>query len=180
MPAPSGDGLALGRDALRQLHQSLLARAPEQAVTILQEAGYGSGEGVFRAFAAWLPGATGIATPPDIDVAHFPGVLSDFLDSRGWGTVTVTPVGGAALAVDSVDWAEADPGSAEMPMCFFTAGMLADLLGRISGEPVAVMEVECRSRGDGRCRFLAAAPDTLQEVYQKMSEGKSYEEALAG
>ena len=85
---------------------------------------------------------------------------------------------GAALALDSSDWAEAEPGTAETPMCFFSAGMLADLMGRVSGETVAVMEVECRSRGDSICRFLSASPETLQEVYEKMTGGMSYAEAL--
>jgi hypothetical protein len=43
---------------------------------------------------------------------------------------------------------------------------------------VAVMEVECRSRGDGRCRFLAAAPETLSELYDRMAQGASYPAAL--
>jgi predicted hydrocarbon binding protein len=63
-------------------------------------------------------------------------------------------------------------------MCFFSAGMLADFLGRLSGEAAAVMEVECRSRGDARCRFLSAMPETLQRVYEGMTEGRSYEDAL--
>ena len=67
-----------------------------------------------------------------------------------------------------------------MPMCFFSSGMLADLMGRVSGETVAVMEVECRSRGDSICRFLSASPTTLQEVYEKMTAGMSYAEALQG
>jgi len=55
---------------------------------------------------------------------------------------------------------------------------LAEFFGRLSGEPVAVMEVECRSRNDERCRFLSASPDTLNEVYEQMKEGRGYEEAL--
>jgi hypothetical protein len=105
-------------------------------------------------------------------------VLSAFFRATGWGPVSVTPLGGAALAVDSSDWAEADPGSADTPMCYFSSGMLADFLGRLSGEPVAVMEVECRSKNDARCRFLSAAPDTLNAVYEQMSQGQSYQQVL--
>jgi len=43
---------------------------------------------------------------------------------------------------------------------------------------VAVMEVECRSRGDARCRFLAGSPDTLSALYDRMAQGSSYSEAL--
>ena len=98
----------------------------------------------------------------------------------GWGSLTVGPLGVAALALDSSDWAEAQPGTAQTPMCFFSSGMLADFLGRLSGEPVAVMEVECRSRQDPRCRFLSASPDTLNAVYDQVAQGRSYEEALGG
>jgi hypothetical protein len=63
-------------------------------------------------------------------------------------------------------------------MCFYSAGMLADFFGRLSGEGVAVMEVECRSRGDSRCRFLTAVPERLQRVYEGITEGRSYQEAL--
>src|SRR2546425_411950 len=84
----------------------------------------------------------------------------------------------AALVVDSTDWVEADPGSADIPMCYFSSGMLSDFFGRLSGEPVAVMEVECRSRNDERCRFLSAAPETLNVVYEQMTQGTSYEQAL--
>ena len=63
-------------------------------------------------------------------------------------------------------------------MCFFSAGMLADFLGRVSEETIAVMEVECRSRGDGRCRFLSATPAVLDNVYNEMTSGRTYVEAL--
>ena len=114
---------------------------------------------------------------PDADLLS--DALSEFFRSYGWGTLTVRAVGGSALAVDSFDWAEADPGTAEAPMCFFTAGMLADFLGRLAGETVSVMEVECRSRNDARCRFLSATPAVLQQVYERMTQGTGYEEALA-
>jgi predicted hydrocarbon binding protein len=163
---------------LRQLHRSLQQHAPDAAITVLQEAGYAAGEGVYGALCAWLAGHAGVGRPDELDAADFGGALSDFFQASGWGRVSVIPVGGAALALDSPDWAEAEPDTAQMPMCFFSAGMLADLLGRVSGEPVAVMEVECRSRGDSICRFLSASPATLQEVYEKMTTGLSYAEAL--
>ena len=158
---------------VRQLHASLLSRAPDQAIAILQEAGYAAGEGLYRAFAA-------ANNPSDLDADLFAETLSEFFTSSGWGAVTISPVGTGALALDSSEWAEAEPGTSQTPMCFFSAGMLADFLGRVSDEPVSVMEVECRSRGDARCRFLSATPDVLQRVYEAMTEGRSYEEALSG
>ena len=173
------DGLSLGRDTLRALRQSLLAHAPDHAIGILQEAGYTSGEGMFRLFSDWLRTQHGLDGPEELDAARLNDVLSDFFQSHGWGSIVITPLGGGALALDSPDWTEADPGTADSPMCFFSAGMLADFLGRLASEPVAVMEVECRSRNDGRCRFLSAAPETLDRVYEEMNAGRSYEEALS-
>ncbi len=172
------DGLTVGRGALRQLHVSLLRDAADHAVTILQDAGFAAGEGVYHAFCAWLPGQTGVARPDELDAGQLNDVLSAFFQATGWGNVAIEPLGHAALVVDSSDWAEADPGSAQAPMCFFSTGMLADFLGRLSGALVAVMEVECRSRNDARCRFLSASPDTLNAVYEQMTEGTSYEQAL--
>src|SRR5207244_875820 len=105
-----------------------------------------AGAGGYDAFRAWLSAEIGVANPDDLDAGSLNQVLSAFFLAMGWGTLSVAPLGSAALTVDSGDWAEAEPGSAETPMCFFTSGMFADFLGRLSGEPVAVMEVECRSR----------------------------------
>ena len=84
-------------------------------------------------------------------------------------------LGGAVLALDSAEWAEAaDEGRGEFPSCHLTCGLLADFFGRLSDGLVAVMEVECRSRGDARCRFLAGAPETLSALYDRMAQGSSY------
>ncbi len=173
-------GLTIGTGGLRQLHRSLLQYSPDSAIAVLQESGYAAGEGVYTALCTWLGTHAGTERPEELDATLFAGALSDFFQGSGWGRLTIAPVGGAALALDSPDWIEAEPESAQIPMCFFSAGMLADLMGRVSGEQVAVMEVECRSKGDSICRFLSASPTTLQEVYEKMSAGMSYVEALQG
>jgi predicted hydrocarbon binding protein len=169
---------AMSPATLRQLHASLAARAPEHAIAVLQEAGYAAGDATYRAFAAWLPGRAGVERPEDLDADLLGELLSEFFEASGWGTIAMTPVGASSLALDSANWSESDPGTSESPMCFFSAGMLADFLGRLSDQPVAVMEVECRSRGDERCRFLSATPEMLEQVYERMTQGRSYEEAL--
>lgn len=178
IPTAPAAGLTIGAGGVRQLHRSLLQHAPDAAITILQESGFASGEGLYQALCAWLVSHAGVHRPDELDATQFSDALSGFFLAAGWGRLTVAPVGGAALALDSTDWIEAEPGSAQMPMCFFSSGMLADLLSRVSGEQVAVMEVECRSRDDGMCRFLTASPATLQEVYEKMTAGIPYVEAL--
>jgi len=177
-PTTATEGLTIGRAALRQLHASLLRDANAHAVDILQDAGFAAGAGVYQAFSVWLPEHAGVARPEELDAAQLEGVLTEFFQASGWGALTVGRLGRAALALDSTDWAEAEPGTAQTPMCFFSSGMLADFLGRLSGEQVAVMEVECRSKSDARCRFLSASPDTLNAVYEQMSQGRSYEDAL--
>lgn len=174
-------GVSLGRGALRALHRIVFAHAPDQAVTILQQAGFASGEGVYEAFRTWVPKHAGVAAPEDIDAGDLTEQLTRFFQSLGWGSLEVRPLAGGAMAVDSPDWIEAEPDAgATTPMCFFSAGMLADFLGRLADEGVAGMEVECRSRGDARCRFLLALPDTIQRVYAQMLEGRTYQDALAG
>jgi predicted hydrocarbon binding protein len=176
-PGAASDALTIGRAALLQLHQSLLRDAGDHAIPILQESGYAAGDGVYQAFCAWLP-AEGVQRPEDIEAAQLGDLLSRFFQEHGWGSISVAAVGPAAVALDSTDWVEAEPGTAETPMCYFSSGMLADFLGRLSGAPVAVLEVECRSRNDGRCRFLSASPDTLNTVYEHLTQGRSYAEAL--
>jgi bacteriochlorophyll 4-vinyl reductase len=180
VPTAPATGLTIGSGGLHQLHRSLMQHAPDAAITVLQEAGYAAGEGLYNALCTWLGTHAGTERPEELDAALFAGALSDFFQASGWGRVTIAPVGGAALALDSPDWIEAEPDTAQMPMCFFTAGMLADVMSRVSGEQVAVMEVECRCKGDSICRFLSASPATLQEVYEKMTAGVSYVEALQG
>ena len=55
---------------LRQLHASLATHAPEQALPILQEAGYAAGEGLYKAF-------TAVANPADLDAD-----LSQWIEDR--------------------------------------------------------------------------------------------------
>jgi hypothetical protein len=40
------------------------------------------------------------------------------------------------------------------------------------------MEVECRSMGNDRCRFLLGTAETLQRVYDEMGQGVGYEDAV--
>ena len=125
---------------------------------------------------AMLTVLAGIASSPWLlpRVTMTPGVY-ETRKSLGWGTVEVTPTGPSAFAVDSLNWAEAQEGAGlQYPGCYFTAGLLADFVSRIAAAPLAVMEVECRSRGDARCRWLVGAPDTLTALYERMAEGADY------
>lgn len=175
----SNQCIGLGRRALQQLRETLERDTGLQAANYLQEAGFAGGEELFGAYSAWLSATHGVREPGELDAAHLSGVLSRFFGEMGWGSLEVQPLGAAVLSLDSANWAEAaEAGGATFPSCHVSCGMLADFLGRMSADTVAVMEVECRSRGDARCRFLAGAPDTMSTLYERMAQGLGYEEAL--
>jgi|SRR5215207_4753215 len=179
VPRSKPAGLRLGRQVIHQLRASLERDAGLQAATHLQEAGFAGGEELYNAFAGWLAAERGVDPPADLDMQFLGEALSEFLSEQGWGKLGVLPLGTAVLALDSTDWAEAlDHPQGEFPSCHLSCGLLADFLSRISQGLVAVMEVECRSRGDARCRFLAGAPETLSVLYDRMAQGSGYVEAL--
>lgn len=160
--------VALSPRALHALRDRVGAQA-------LQEAGYAAGEATFRAFSSWLPRAAGVDHPSDLAAPRLAEVLSQFFVSLGWGAVQVTAIGDAAVAVDASAWAEASPeAQLQYPSCFFTAGLLADFMGRLAEASLAVMEVECRSKGDARCRWLVGAPETLSSLYEHLTQGADY------
>ncbi len=172
-------GLRLGRRVLHQLRSALERDTGLQASTYLQEAGFAGGEELFAEFKEWLLATCGVESPGELDAAFLGETLSAFFLDQGWGRLESSPLGESVLALDSADWAEAvDAGGGEFPSCHLTCGMLADFFGRLSDGLVAVMEVECRSRGDARCRFLAGSPDTLSTLYDRMAQGSGYAEAL--
>jgi predicted hydrocarbon binding protein len=172
-------GLRLGRKVLHQLRAALERDTGLQAASYLQEAGFAGGEELFAEFAEWLVATRGVERPSELDAEFLGEVLSQFFAEQGWGALQVTRLGDSVLALDSSDWAEAsDEGRGEFPSCHLTCGLLADFFGRLSDGLVAVMEVECRSRGEGRCRFLAGSPETLSTIYDRMAQGLGYADAL--
>jgi hypothetical protein len=180
MTAYDGGVLGMGSGLLRRLRGVLERDFGEQAATALQEAGYAAGEDLYEAWAIWVNKRAGVPDPGQLAAEHLSHLLSEFYADLGWGHLTVQRLG-AALAVDADDWVEADPAAqTQGPSCHVTAGVLAGMLGRLAGEHVAVLEIECRSRGDTHCRFLAGAPDTLQAVYEGVNGGRDYRDVLGG
>ena len=181
MPSSTPDPLALTsvpHTSLRALRSALVRDLGDGFATVLQEAGFAGGASVLDAFAAWC-GRHGLAAPVALPIETFHAALTRFLSEAGWGRITVTALSDAVLAIDSADWAEADP-EAPMPYpsCYYTAGMLADLLGRVADAPVGCMEVTCRSSGASGCRFLVGNPEVMAHVYQRITEGVGYQDAL--
>jgi predicted hydrocarbon binding protein len=169
--------VALTRASLATLRAALVRDAGPAAATYLQEAGYAGGEALFASFTAWCHDR-GIDEPEALDVHTFEQRASEYFRDAGWGRLAIGTLHETVATLDSTDWGEADPASAlDHPGCHLTTGMFADFFGRIADHPVAVLEVECRSAGAARCRFLVGSADVMTRIYDEMGQGVAYEEA---
>ncbi|MEE9180332.1 MAG: V4R domain-containing protein [Vicinamibacteria bacterium] len=180
-PAPVGV-ISIGRKALIATRRALLQDLGERGMERLQEIGCAAGEEVYESFSRWLPEFAGVRSADELDASALEEVLSEFFTSIGWGGVAIERLGTNGLSISSSDWAEADPSEgSEYPSCYFSSGLFADFLTRMAGgNAISIMEVECRSRGDDRCRFFAGAPSTLDAVYNAIAEGRDYREIFEG
>jgi uncharacterized protein len=175
---PGNALVAMTRDSLAALRAAMFRDMGPNAAAMLQEAGYAGGQAMFDAFGSWLK-SRGLPAAESLGVDHFAARATEFFRDAGWGSIELGSLDSVAT-VDSGDWAEGNPAfPLEFPGCYYTSGVMADFFGRLAGEPVAVMEVECRSMGGERCRFLIGSGETLQRVYDEMAQGIGYEEAVA-
>jgi predicted hydrocarbon binding protein len=148
----------------------------DHAAHALQTAGNAAGD----AFHDILTGASADTSPTDWSEAAFWRRFAELFARRGWGHLSNERVHDGVGALSADDWVEADPAfGEERPSCSFTAGLFANLLGRVSDDEVAVLEVECRSRGDQRCRFLYGSAAALDAVYARLRSGDAVGETLA-
>ena len=175
---PENALVALTRDSLLALRTALFRDVGPSAAAALQEAGYAGGQALYDAFTRWLTGR-GFAEPESLPAMEFGAQAGEFLRELGWGAIEVGSLGDVAT-IDAAEWAESDAAfPLEFPGCYYSAGMFSDFFSRLAGEPVAVMEVECRSMGAHRCRWLVGSGETMQHVYDQMGQGVPYDEALA-
>ena len=175
MPRPGtrAPELAIPVASLAALRRTLTAEVgADAAARALRAAGNAAGD-------AWYPQ---LATGDDEGLSEtvFWRRLSQLFSSRGWGTLTHSSIHPGVGALDASDWLEATSEKGEArPSCFFTTGMLANLLGNVAASGVAVLEVECRSSGAERCRFLFGSPEALNALYARVANGSAVEAALA-
>jgi bacteriochlorophyll 4-vinyl reductase len=161
--------LAALRDAL------VVAVGTEAAAQALRQAGFAAGDALFRILAG--DDADDLAELPS---PIFWSRLARLFSARGWGQLSYHQVHAGVGALDAANWVEAiaDHGAAQ-PSCHFTTGVLANLLGRVVGTEVAVLEVECRSRGEPRCRFLFGGAVAVYALYDRIAAGEGPDAALA-
>jgi predicted hydrocarbon binding protein len=170
--------VAFPRASMSALRAALLRDAGTGYAAYLQEAGYAGGETIFTAFREWLSGR-GADAPDALPYDAFAVQAAAFFSETGWGHVDVAPLHDVAATIDSSDWAEAEPDARlDHPGCHFTTGLLADFIGRVASSPLAVLEVECRSSGASRCRFVAGSAEVMHHVYERMAAGADYLSAI--
>ena len=118
---------------------------------------------------------------PALPLSDFFAELDRYFDEAGWGRLEHEVVNEGIGAIIATDWAESDPTEGRTaPGCHMSTGLLAELLSRAGGQPVAVMEVGCRSQGKAKCRFLFGSPTTLLLVHRKLARTVNPEEVLSG
>ena len=170
--------VALSRTALASLRGGLLNDGAISGASHLQEAGYAGSESVFQSFKEWAKRRTD-GDPGELDLEEFGELASGYFRDAGWGSLTLGSIGDAVATVDSVDWGEVDPTvQLPQPACFLTTGMLAGFFGQLAETPLAVLEVECRSMGASRCRFLLGASEVVGNIYEGIERGMGYEAAV--
>jgi predicted hydrocarbon binding protein len=163
--------------ALAQLREAVMRDGGDPAP--VQEAGYAAGEGLYEAFAASLR-ARGLPAPEVMELETAQAEAARFFHDSGWGEIRFEPMG-TVLAIDAAQWREADPTDGiPHPGCFFGTGLLAGFFGRVADAPLAALEVECRSIGAPRCRFLLGSAESLESVYEEMAASGDYRAAVAG
>jgi predicted hydrocarbon binding protein len=170
--------VAFPRASFSALRGALVRDTGAGYASYLQEAGYAGGETVMRAFRDWLT-ARGADPPERLSIDAFAAQAAVFFAEAGWGHIDVQPVEDVAATVDANDWAESDPeANFDHPACHFSTGFLADFFGRVADSPLASLEVECRSAGALRCRFIVGSAEVMQHVFERMSTGSDYMSAL--
>jgi predicted hydrocarbon binding protein len=165
--------------SLHRLHDMLRESDGLALPEVLHEAGLASGELLAERWRGRLGGPGGLQEAEQLDARWFGSILDEVCQALGWGSLTVLPIGDEAVLMESPDWAEATDGSAEQPGCRFTAGALSAFLTGQAEAPLSVLEVECRSTGADRCRFLAGSPEMMTLAGDLMSAGHDWREAFS-
>ncbi len=170
--------LRLPRSFLRALHQGLgQGHDPIEAATLLREIGYEIGDVFYDALEEGLEQAPGESLR-SLSPERFWKGCSAFFEDLGWGRLQWDQPHHAIAALGSPDWIEAEGREAPHPACHLTTGLFARLLSRAAGGDLAVLEVECRSRGDERCCFLFGSPEALDLLHREVRVGIAYTAAL--
>jgi predicted hydrocarbon binding protein len=159
--------------SIHAMRRSLSATlGPEAAGQSLHEAGYAAGNALFDRIDRDTPD-TG-STP----ASSFWDRLAAIFRELGWGTARYEELHPGVGALVVTDWFEIDT-AARRPTCPFTTGVLANVLGRVAGQDVAVMQAECADGSPGCARFLFGSAHVLDGLYAGLRQGHDLETALS-
>jgi predicted hydrocarbon binding protein len=146
---------------------------------LLREVGLSSGAALYELLGGWLADAEGGSPEPEnLEVDEFWGKVAEFFSQLGWGGLEHERIHPGVVSLTSMDWFESAGEESSRPSCHLTTGALADLMKRIAGVDLAVMEVECRGSGADVCRFLVGSAEALDGVYEGLRRGVRVPEAL--
>jgi predicted hydrocarbon binding protein len=153
-------------------------RAPADTATLLRQAGYDAGEDLYAMLREYVAEGESGASLDHLPAPQFWEAFISFWGTLGWGRLEQSQVHQGVAELVSGDWVEAET-TLDRLGCQLTTGLLADLFARLASDELAVLEVECRSRGDSRCRFLIGSPTTLDAVYDQLRQGTLPDDALS-
>ncbi len=122
------DTVALGRRSLHHLRAALERSLGVQAASLLQEAGFASGEAMFAAFEAWVGERYGVERAEALDGAYLGEALSSFFARQGWGALTLERPTESVVVLEAREWAESAPRGRALP--------LVSPVGRPHGRPL--------------------------------------------
>jgi predicted hydrocarbon binding protein len=176
----SHDMVALSRATFDALRSAMMRDNGLAGATQLQEAGFAGGESLYASFRNWLR-ERAEADAGELPPEEFGQRASAFFEAAGWGTFRLEALDEAVATVDSTDWREADPATVlDHPGCHLTTGILAGFFSAAGDAPIAALEVECRSAGNDRCRFLIGAGPVLTHVFEQVEQGAEYAAVVRG
>ncbi len=180
-PTTTRDLIRAHGDTLAALHRALARdRDSTEAAQLLRDVGVESGAAFLGHFREWLTEADGVGVDPaGLSATEFWERLSTFFNQLGWGRLEQSEVHPGVISLTASDWIESAASRSPQPSCHISTGLLADLLSQVAGQDVAAMEVECRSAGQARCRFLVGSLPALEEIFERMRGGSLYNEAVA-
>lgn len=167
--------LTLPSTALAALWSTLHRKAGSPAATqALHAAGHESGTALYHSLDGSVPGSLA-----ELDEGTFWDRVEEAFRRRGWGTLKHRRVHSGLGLLSTADWAEAEASNGHTHSgCAFTSGLLVGFLGRAAGQPLAVLEVGCRTRGDGECHFAFGSERAIQELYGLLLDGLDLDQAL--
>ena len=173
--------LALPVGSLAAMRRALTSEVgADAAAQALRAAGYAAGDALFTALTQPFgsDGGGEASSISEWSATTFWRRLSQLFSTRGWGTLAHETLHEGVGSLESTNWVEAQPDSSARPSCFFSTGLFANLLGQAASAELAVLEVECRSRGDQRCCFLFGAPETLDALYHRLRSGEAVDSSI--